>query len=233
MKTFIYLLVVMVVFLTLTSAQSGGQETIEGTYVVFSKDLKVETDEFQVVPGKLYRDDIRSIGATGDRTVGTMEYENGTLVGYEQTRNGLPAIRASNDKKFFKLYEHDAMVGMFPVEDDVLVLDPNMYSQFAFIIRVFEEKKKEKVRLSVCVPQVSDFLYVDVERRGSDAIPIGKKTVNCIHYRIAVGKKEVVNCWFIGERLLGMYLATKNVYVTDAAYDRIYEHIKKLVNRAM
>ncbi len=232
MKTFIYLFVV-VVFLTLTSALSRGQETIEGTYAIFSGEQKIEMDEFVVVPGEKYSDDIRSVGAKQERRVASIIYKHGSLESYEQTLNGLPAWRASNDDKFFKLYEKEAMVGMFPVEEAVYLLDPNMYTHYWFIIQLFEQQKKEKLRLNVAVPQMQDFIYVDVERHGTDEIKTGTKTIIAAHYRVAIGKKEVANCWVDDGRIIGMYLATKNVYVADASYDRLFEQIKRIVNRAM
>ncbi len=232
MKTFTYLLVV-VVFLTLTLAQSRGQESIEGTYAIFSGDQKIEADEYEVVPGESYSDDIRSVGAKEERRVAKIIYQNGSLESYEQTLNGFPAWRASNDNKFFKLYEKEAMVGMFPVEEAVYFLDPNMYTHYWFLIQVYEQQKKEKLRLNVAVPQMQDFVYVDVERHGSDEISAGTKTITAAHYRVGIGKKEVANCWVHDGRIIGMYLATKNVYVVDASTEKLYEQIKRIVNRAM
>jgi hypothetical protein len=232
MKTFTYFLVV-VVFLTLTLAQSRGQESIEGAYAIFSGDQQIETDEFEVVPGESYSDDIRSVGAKEERRVAKLIYQNSSLESYEQTLNGLPSWRASNDNKFFKLYEKEAMVGMFPVEDAVYFLDPNMYTQYWFLIQVYEQQKKEKLRLNVAVPQMQDFIYVDIERHGSDEIKSNEKIINAAHYRIGIGKKEVANCWVENGKIIGMYLATKNVYVADASNDKLFEQLKRIVNRAM
>ncbi|MBI5216758.1 MAG: hypothetical protein HY960_13480 [Ignavibacteriae bacterium] len=232
MKTFTYFLVI-VVFLTLTSAISRGQETIEGIYAIFSGDQKIETDEYEVVQGESYSDDIRSVGAKEERRVAKIIYQNSSLESYEQTLNGFPSWRASNDNKFFKLYEKEAMVGMFPVEEAIYFLDPNMYTQYWFLIQVYEQQKKEKLRLNVAVPQMQDFIYVDIERHGSDEIKSGEKAVNATHYRIGIGKKEVANCWVENGKIIGMYLATKNVYVTDASNDKLLEQLKRIVNRAM
>ncbi|TAK54284.1 MAG: hypothetical protein EPO24_13255 [Bacteroidetes bacterium] len=233
MKTFIYHSVVAIVFLTLTSVQSRGQESIEATYLVFNSDQQIETDEIEVVQGERYSDDIRSVGANQERRVARLQYENGTLESYEQTINGFPSARASNDLKFLKLYEKEALVGMFPVEETILFLDPNMYSQYSFIIHVFEKMKKDKARLNVCVPQMQDFVYVDIERHGTDVITVGAKTITASHVRLAIAKKEVVNCWLDGERIIGMYLATKNLFVADAGYEKLYESLKRIINRAM
>lgn len=233
MKTFIYFAIVMVVFLPLIPTLSRGQDAIEGTYFVFRGDQKIETDEFEFVPGKKYRDEIQSTGAQSERKIATMICENGSLESYEQTLNGLPAIHASNDQKYFKLYEKEGMVGMFPVEEDILFLDPNIYSQFSFLIQVFEQKKKDKIRLNVCIPQVQDFIYVDIEQHGTDAIPVAGKSITATHYRISIGKKEVVNCWKEGDNILGMYFSSKNVYVTDSKYDQLFESLKRIVNRAL
>ncbi len=233
MKTFISFTIVMVVFLVLTSISLRAQERVEGTYVVFSNDQKIETDEFVVVPGEMYSDDIRSIGAQEDRRVANMVCSKGSLVSYEQTLNGLPATSATNDQKFFKLFQNEATIGQFSVDEDILFLDPNMYSQYWFLIKVFEGKKEDKMRFNVCVPQIQDFVYVDIEKRGSETIHIADKSINATQYRITVGKKEIISCWTDRDRLIGMYLTSKNVYVADEKYNQLYASLKKIVNRAM
>ncbi len=233
MKTFISSAVVVVVILVLTSVSLRAQERVEGTYVVFSNDQKIETDEFVVVPGEMYSDDIRSVGAQEDHKVANMVCSKGSLESYEQTFNGLPATKATNDRIFFKLFENEATIGQFSVDEDILFLDPNMYSQYWFLLKVFEEKRQDKVRFNVCVPQIQDFVYVDIEKRGSEVISTAEKTINATQYRITVGKKEIITCWTDHDRLIGMYLTSKNVYVADEKYNNLYASLKKIVNRAM
>ena len=233
MKTLIYLFVVVVVFLPLPSAICRGQETIEGTYVVFSKDQKIETDKIKVVPGEEYNDDIRSAGADAQHQVAKLVYQGGTLVSYERTSNDSSITKATADDKFLKLLDREQLVGMFAIDEKIYLLDPNMYSQYAFLLRVFDELKKDKARLNVCVPQVGDFMYVDVERHGTDEIKVGDNTITLNHYKFYIGKKETVNCWVVDGKIIGIYMAIKGVYATDASYDKLYESLKKIINRAM
>jgi hypothetical protein len=219
--------------LVISSAVSG-QEKFKGNYLIYSGDRLTDNDEYEVVTGREYNDDIRSVSGDRKEQEHELVYGEGQFQYYRYTLNGASDVRVTAEKDILTFYDSTAMVGALPIAGPVIVGDPAVYTHYAMLLGVYDEQKGGKQALDVVVPSLQDFIPIEIERHGSDGIKLSDRNIEAVHYRIVLGKKkDVVNAWVDGKHVIGLYFVSKNRYVVDAGYDNLYERIKQIVNRAM
>ena len=213
-------------------ATAAAQEKVSGTYAVYSNGSIVATDDYTSIAGKRYSDEIR---ADTQKISIDLRYEDGVLDRFERLVNSMPGSSIKLNKIMLSFYEGTGMVGVLSNEEKFPVFEPSSYAEYAmFPGMLYDQAKGGKQSTQVVIPSLEDFLPVEIERHGSDPFAVGTTTINGAHYRVALGKKkETVNLWMDGDRMMAAYLAAGNKFIIDTRYDHLYDRVKQLINRAM
>lgn len=201
------------------------------TYRMFAGEKLVLADEVNYEPGARASDRMTAAEKKEERTM-ELVYKDGSAWSFEQQLNGLPELRMSREKDLVSFYEREAMVGALPADDHLIALEIAAPGEYPFLLQAYDARKGGRQSFDVIVPSLQDFIRMDVEAHGTDAVEIKGRTMEAAHYRIAIGKREVVNLWASQGRVIGMFLATKGVYIVDADEGTLKEQLKKLVNKA-
>ena len=236
MKTFMQMWFAASVLAMLFVSTGGvlAQEKFSGTYAVYGKDVIVKTDKYEIEPGKSYIDEIK--GTAENDTAQRYEtiLENNKFVSMEQRAGDIIATAIRFKNNVFSFYEKTAMVGALPDENRSPVFDGSVYSHYALLLGLFDQSGGSKQTISVVIPALQDFINVEIEKHGSDVFKLGEQTVTANHYRFAIGKKrETVNLWADSNKVIAVYLASKNTFVIDGGYPGLYDRVKQLINRPM
>ncbi|MFI5253619.1 MAG: hypothetical protein ACHQQQ_14450 [Bacteroidota bacterium] len=211
-----------------------GQEKITGVYSVFAKDKVIQTDSYEITPGKTYIDDMKGIaGGESDRRY-EMTLDNNKFQSMEKKVAGIVVSSIKYSAKMFSFYDNDAMSGMLADETNPPVFEAAAFSHYALLVDLYQKTGDGKQTVSVVIPALQDLINVEIERHGSDAFNIGEQSLTATHYRFAIGKKrETVNLWTDNHKVIAIYLASNDRFVVDNSYPNLYESIKKVINRAM
>ena len=221
----------VVVLTPRTYAQSQKPSIV--TYQVYTADNITQSDKCEYIPGERVTDEITSLASKDQRKMELLE-RNGSALSYEQTLNGLPELRVTLDNTLLSFYEHEAMVGALAAEDKLIIFEPTAFGEYRSLLNAYNTSKGGKQRVNVVIPSLQDYVPVDIERHGTDALSLNGVSMDALHYRIAVGKKELGNVWVDQTgSIVGMYLANKELTIVDISYEHFREQIKKIVNRAM
>ena len=213
-------------------ATTAAQEKVSGTYTIYRNGSVVASDKYEVTPGREYSDGIK---ADTQKITINLKFDGGTLAGYERQINGLPSGAIKLNKTMLSFYEGTGMVGVLSNEEQFPVFEPSAYAEYAmFSGMLYDQSKGGKQTAKVIIPALQDVLLVEIERHGTDDFSLGTAKVTATHYRIAMGKKkETVNLWMDGDRMMAAYLASGNIYIIETRYDQLIDRVKQLVNRAM
>jgi hypothetical protein len=223
-----------VMSLAMGTTMTLSQETLQGQYIVYASNQASEQDDYQIVPGKKYVDDVRMIPDDNQRSEYELVYRDDAFQYFLEERNGLTKSRVTLENDILTFYDQLAMIGALPVEGNVIVFDPGVYTHYAYLVHTYNQQDGGKQIKDVVVPAMQDFVSVEVERHGSDAVKLPDKAIDAAHYRIVFGKKkELVSVWFDGDRMIGMYFASKNKIVVDNGYNQLYDRLKQIINRAI
>jgi len=226
--------IMLVMCIVLGSSKVRSQEKISGQYIVYSSNQEIERDEYQIVTGKKYADDVRAVISENERREYELVYKDDAFQYYREDLNGVTKYRATMESDILTFYDQLAMIGALPVEGKVTVFEPSVYSHYAQLVHGYNQREAGKQPKDVIVPSMQDFILVEVERHGSDVLKLSNKTIDAAHYRVVFGKKkEAVNLWFDGDKMIGMYFASKNKTVVDDGYEQLYNHLKQIINRAI
>ena len=210
------------------------QDKISGSYNIYTKDAIVQTDKYEVIPGKSYIDEIKGTAKEDTTQRYETKLENNQFLTMTQTASDLIVTSIKFNNNVYSFYEKTAMVGALPDENRSPVFEAASYSHFNYLLGLYDPTKGAKQVFSVIIPSLQDFINVEIEKHGTDAFKIGEQTVTANHYRFAIGKKrETVNLWVDNNKVIAVYLASSNKYIIDAGYPQLYERVKQVINRPM
>ena len=211
-----------------------GQEKISASYSIYVKDAVIQTDKYEISPGKSYADEIKGVAAGETDARFELKLENSRFLSLEKTVNGIIESSIKYNNNVFAFYEKTAMVGALPDEGSSPVFESSAYSHFAFLVSIYDQAKGGKQSFSVVIPALQDFINIEIERHGTDPFKIGEQNLTATHYRMAIGKKrETANLWVDNNKVIAIYLASNNRFVIDNGYPQLYDRVKQVINRAM
>ncbi len=233
MKYAVASIIAMVLVTAFTVIRTAAQEprAFTCTYRVFAGEKEILSDQVEFEPDARGVDLMKAAGTKEERSMEVV-YKDGSARSFDQKLGGLPELRMSREKELVTFYEREAMVGALPVDNHLIVVELTAPGEYPFLLSAYEGKKGGRQSFNVIVPSLQDFVQFEVERHGSDLVAFKGKNIDAVHYRIAVGKREVVNLWAFQGRVIGMFLAAKGIYIVDAGEGTLRDQIKKLVNKA-
>ena len=142
MKLMLIHIIVMLLVIAYASAQPiiQQQKTIAGTFKIFGGDKHIQTDRYELVVGEKSRDDITALDGKQEQQF-EVSYDLNGAQHFQSKVNGLSKLRATVDGTFISFYEGETMVGALPAEKNVLMMEPNAYAEFAFLLNAYDVKK--------------------------------------------------------------------------------------------
>ena len=235
MRKLAYILAITCCGVLASRAQESvkGARKLVGAYTVYVNDKQVETDAFEVVRWSECTDQKTPTDPTQPKRRIEMKYEDGKLHSYTIAADGLPESRLEVQETTVRFFEHEALKGDVDLEEFVLVFEPTVFAHYALLVHAYQNSPGGKQTFNVLIPSQQDFLKIEVERHGSDAIRLGERDLTLAHYKVAIGRRESVNLWMDGDKLIAIHMTNKNLFAVDAGYDNLFTQIKMVAKRAM
>ena len=225
--------VAILAFGLIVQTASGGDKQLSGKYLIYAADKQIQTDAYQVSPDGVSLDIIKSAGSDDVRKIEISTNAKNPLSDYyRESVNGVQKSSAAVEKDYIWFYEGEAKMGALAIEPDIRFFDPTAFANFTMLMRKFLADGNTSEAISVVVPALQDYCEIELQRHGSDAMTAGEKSFTAAHYRMTLGKREVVNFWVDGERIIGIHMASKGVIAVDEAYPNLLKEVKQAMGKS-
>jgi len=215
-------------------AQSGGSRRIEGVYHIYTAEKRIQTDEYEVSGTEKAVDVLTTLDDKSEQRIETaLTRRDAEAIPYQKRLNGFPAMRASLEKDYIWFYEGEAKVGALTIDPYLMFFDPAAYAAYTILVRSYNAPKGGSQKFPVIVPALQDYCEIELERHGSDAFTLSEKSVSAAHYKMTIGKREAVNLWADGDRVIAIHLSAKGLTVVDTAYPELLREVRRTMSRSL
>ncbi len=234
MKTVLIAVVTCLVSLSSLFAQkkaesTGQDERLMQAFAVFSGEKKVTTD-FVVRLRWLQGVDILA-SVTDGMKVTRMDvvYENEQFRLFKFARENKEELTVKARRDSFAVSHAVKGNSSLPRRGDEIILEPNAYGQYAFLLNRYDAAKGGEQTFRALVPTQQKIIPVAVERHGGDRFQCGEIVIDAAHYRVLIDKKELVHVWSLRDgRVVAFHIPSKGLCVVDEAYENLHNNIRTL-----
>jgi hypothetical protein len=230
------LIVVLACLLTLSQlfAQKGESaaqdERVMQTFAVFSGEKKV-TSDFALRIHWLQGVDILTALTEGMKvTRMDVVCESDQFKFFKLTRDNKEELTVKARRDSFSISHVVKGNSSLPRKGDEIILEPNAYGEYAFLLARYNIAKGGEQTFRVLVPSQQRIMPVAVERHGSDRFQCGAVVIDAVHHKVTLEKKELVHVWSLRDgKVIALRIPSKGFCVVDEAYENLHSNVRALV----
>jgi len=208
----------------------GQDERIMQTLAVFSGDRKVASDFVLRIQWLQGVDILTSL--TEGMKVSRMDviYENDQFKFFKLIRNNKDELTVRARKESFSVSHVVEGNSSIPRKGDELILEPNAYGEYAFLLSRYNAAKGGEQTFRAFVPSQRRIIPVVVERHGSNHFQCGEVVIDAVHYKVTLDKKDLVHVWSLEDgKVVAFHIPSKDLCVVDEEYEDLHNNIRALV----
>jgi hypothetical protein len=204
-------------------------ERVMQTLAVFSGERKIISD-FIVRVHWLQGVDLLTALTEGMKvTRMDVVYENDQLKFFKLVRDNKDELTVRARRDSFSISHVVRGNSSLPRKGDEVILEPNAYGQYAFLLSHYNAAKGGEQTFRAFVPSEQRIIPVTVERHGSDRFQCGAVVIDAMHYKVSLERKDPVHVWSLRDgRVIAFRIPSKGLCVVDEAYENLHHSVRAL-----
>jgi hypothetical protein len=210
--------------------ESAGQdERIMQTFAVFSGEMKI-TSDFALRVHWLQGVDILTALTEGMKvTRMDVVCEGDQFKFFKLTRDNKDELIVKARRDSFSISHVVKGNSSLPRKGDEIILEPNAYGEYAFLLARYNTAKGGEQTFRVLVPSQQRIVSVSVERHGSDRFQCGEVVIDAMHFKVTLEKKELVHVWSLRDgKVIALHIPSKGLCIVDEAYENLHSNVRAL-----
>jgi hypothetical protein len=157
-------------------------------------------------------------------------YENDQPKFYKLVRDNKDEITVRARRDSFSISDVVKGNSSLPRKGDEIILEPNAYGQYAFLLSRYNAAKGGEQTFRAFVPSEHRIIPVTVERHGSDRFQCGTVVIDAVRHKVTLEKKDLVHVWSLRDgRVIAFRIPSKGLCVVDEAYENLHSNVRALV----
>lgn len=232
MKKFILPIAVCFVLISSSFAQkkeaARAGERVTQTFRVFAGEKKLASD-LVIRVGWLQAVDLLTF-ADGMKVVRMdLVYDEFQFRSFKLSRDNKEELTVKARRDSFAISHVTKGSSSLPRRGDEIILEPNGWGQYAFLINRYNAARGGKQTFRALVPSRQKVIPVTVERLGSDRFQCGAIVLEATRYRIIQEGKDVFYLWSARDgKIVGIHQPAREICVVDEEYEDLHQNIRAL-----
>jgi hypothetical protein len=208
---------------------TGQDGRVMQTFAVFSGEKKVISD-FALRVGWLQWVDILTSLTEGMKvTRMDVVYEDDQFKFFRLSLDNKEELTVKARRDSFSISHVVKGYSSLPRRGDEIVLEPNAYGEYAFLLFRYNTAKGSEQTFRTFVPSQQRVIPVAVERHGSDQFHCGAVVIDAAHHKVTLDKKEVVHVWSeLDGKVIAIRIPSKGLCVVDEEYENLHNSVRAL-----
>ena len=209
--------------------ETGTDERVMQTLAVFSGERKTTSDFVLRVRWLQGVDILTSLTEGMKVTRMDVIYEDSQLRFFKLSRDNKEELTVRARRDSFTISHAVKGTSSLPRRGDEILLEPNAYGQYAFLLNRYDAAKGGKQTFRALAPTRPAFVSVDVERHGGDRFQCGTTIIDAAHWQVLVEKKDLVHVWSTRDgKVVALHIPSKGICVVDEEYENLHQNIRAL-----